>query len=108
MHTSAAAAIVRDPVQLIDGHAEVCRRLRDELGVTVVYGQLPDPDVASVWVDATRTMHIAPDISLGDEVFLLIQLWLLLAYGPEATTGRAVTHLQLVPPPRTVPDVEQV
>ena len=98
---SAAAAIVRDPAQLVVGLAEVSRQLCDDLGVTVVYGQLPDPDDASEWVGATRTIHIAHDISLEDEVTLLIQLWLLLVVGPEATTGRAVTHLQLVPPPRT-------
>lgn len=86
---------VRHPGQCLDGLAAVARRLTEDLGVTITHVDLP-PGVLGDWDNVTRTVHVratAPDV---DQLWLLVQVWLLVAIGPEATPAHPQPYLQLV------------
>lgn len=86
--------------QCLDGLASVTHRLSVELDVTITHSALPNGRLGD-WHSGTRTMQIAEGATFTDEVWLLVQLWLLLSIGPAASAAaHPAPLLQLVPDPR--------
>jgi hypothetical protein len=98
--TTALAITVRDPQQCYSGFLSLMARLTGQLGVTVAY--VPLGDRLGRWDGPTNTVLIDRYACLEDQMWLLNQVWLLLATGPSAIDVAATRdpRLTLVPTPR--------
>ncbi len=88
-----------DPNQIIDALFRLTRRLRDDLGVTIALGDVPD-DKLCRYTDATRTLTVAPDLTAEEQLHAYTQAWFRLAIGPDAASDvtPVAPALSLVPP----------
>lgn len=104
MTTPLHATTSPHPGECVDGLHDVTRRLRRELGVTITHNAAVPADDIGWWDSPTNTVTVRADASTEQQVWLLVQVWLLLVLGPSAA-GRAhietlTPRLHLVPAPR--------
>lgn len=98
------AATSPHPGECVDGLHEVTRRLTHELGVTIHHTADVPADDIGWWESPTNTVTVRADATLEQQVWLLVQVWLLLVLGPSAVVAHVEPlgpRLHLVPAPRT-------
>lgn len=92
------------PDECADGLREVTRRLHHELGVTIVHSDDVPAENVGWWDSTTNTVVIRADTTPEQQVWLLVQVWLLLVLGPSAAGRTQIEplspRLRLVPAPR--------
>lgn len=95
-----------DPSQALDIVFRLSRRLVDDLGVTIVFADVPYGDLGD-FDEGTRILRVAPDATLHDQHRAYGEVLMFLVYGPAATgMVAAMPTLTLVPsidPPRPMP-----
>jgi hypothetical protein len=98
--TTALATSARNPQECFDGFLSLIERLHGQLGVNVVY--VPLGDRLGRWDGPTHTVLIDRYACLEDQMWLLNQVWFLIAAGPSAIDEAATRdpRLTLVPTPR--------
>lgn len=81
------------PNECVDGLHDVTRRLRHQLGVTIVHSATVPADDIGWWESPTNTITVRADATTEQRTWLLVAVWLLLVLGP---TGR--THIETISP----------
>jgi hypothetical protein len=78
---------------------EIVDRLQRDCDVTVKHVTWPGRELAD-WHSSTRTFYLASDATLDDQVWVFMELVLLLTVGPEACAGaHPAPILHVVPEP---------
>lgn len=107
--TSAHAPIplVNDPTQVLDIIFRLCHRLKDDLGVTIAFDDLP-PETIADWHSGDRTLTVRRNCSVEEQYHVYRGLLDLLVIGPRAVPGAVPLRprLRAVPSPRQASDAE--
>jgi hypothetical protein len=96
---SQALSTIADQAQRLALITDAVAWLRDNRGVTVRYVTWPGRELAD-WHSATRTLEIAADATLIDQIWAFTEVVRLLDVGPDACpAARKTPILHLVPEP---------